>query len=92
LVKELSQSSLVISKGDANYRRLLGDLDWPYATPFGDVLMYFPVPILALRTVKAEIACGMQPGQAERVAAKDPDWMIDGRWGMVQFFKPGMGD
>ncbi len=87
LEKELSQSCLVISKGDANYRRLLGDLDWTYITPFADILAYFPAPIVALRTVKAEIACGMQPGQAERIAAKDPYWMIDGRWGMVQFDK-----
>ena len=88
LVKELSQSSLVISKGDANYRRLLGDLDWPSTTPFAEILSYFPAPIVALRTVKAEIACGMQPGQAEDVAALDPDWMINGRWGVVQFAQP----
>jgi hypothetical protein len=82
---ELSAADLVISKGDANYRRLLGDLDWPFTTSFADILAYFPAPIVALRTVKAEIACGLQPGQAENVAAQDPDWMIDGRWGVVQF-------
>jgi uncharacterized protein with ATP-grasp and redox domains len=85
LKNELSQSSLVISKGDANYRRLLGDLDWPYTTPFSKILGYFPVPIVALRTIKAEIICGLQPGQAEQVATKDPNWMVDGRWGLVQF-------
>jgi uncharacterized protein with ATP-grasp and redox domains len=88
LRNELSRSNLVISKGDANYRRLLGDLDWPYVTPFADTLSYFPAPILALRTVKAEIACGLQPKQAEQVAAQDPDWMVNGRWGMVQFARP----
>jgi hypothetical protein len=85
---ELSQSRLVISKGDANYRRLLGDLDWPYTTPFTDIVPYFPVPILALRTVKAELACGLQPGQAARVAAQDPQWMLNGRWGMILFCRP----
>jgi hypothetical protein len=88
VVRELSQSDLVISKGDANYRRLLGDLDWPYTMPFADILSYFPAPVVALRTVKAELACGLQPGQAERVAVQDPDWMIDGRWGVVQFSRP----
>ncbi len=92
LKEEISQSNLLISKGDANYRRLLGDLDWPFTTPFADILAYFPVPVVALRTVKAEIACGMQPGRAESVAAQDPDWMIDGRWGVVQFAKPLAGD
>lgn len=90
--RELSQSSLVISKGDANYRRLLGDLDWPYETPFVDILAYFPAPIVALRTVKAEIACGLQPGQAEAVLTQDPDWMVNGRWGVVQFAKPKTKD
>jgi uncharacterized protein with ATP-grasp and redox domains len=87
LERELSQSNLVISKGDANYRRLLGDRDWPYTTPFSDILAYFPASIVALRTIKAEIACGMQPGQVEKVAAQDPQWMIDGRWGVVQFHR-----
>ena len=86
--RELSGSNLVISKGDANYRRLLGDRDWPYTTPFQDILAYFPAPIVALRTVKAEIVCGLAPGQAERIAARDPEWMINGRWGFVQFCKP----
>jgi uncharacterized protein with ATP-grasp and redox domains len=88
LREELSAASLVISKGDANYRRLLGDRHWPYTTPFADILSYFPAPICALRTVKAEIACGLQPVQAETVTAQDPAWMIDGRWGVVQFTNP----
>jgi uncharacterized protein with ATP-grasp and redox domains len=85
---ELMRSSLVVSKGDANYRRLLGDLYWPQTTKFADILAYFPVPIVALRTVKAEIVCGMRPGQSGYVAAKDPSWMTNGRWGMIQFFNP----
>lgn len=85
---EISQSNLVVSKGDANYRRLLGDLNWSKTTPFADILAYFPAPIVALRTVKAEIACGMQPGQVEKVAALDPNWMTDGRWGVAQFVEP----
>jgi len=88
LERELSHSSLVISKGDANYRRLLGDLDWPSTTPFSKILAYFPTPIVALRTVKAELVCGMKPGQTEFIAAQDPQWMIDGRWGLIQFHHP----
>ena len=88
LREELSAADLVISKGDANYRRLLGDLDWPYLTPFGEILAYFPIPVVALRTVKAEIICGLKPGQAEQVTAQDPGWMVNGRWGVVQFARP----
>ncbi len=75
LRRELSASSLVISKGDAHYRRLLGDLNWPVTTPFSDILAYFPAPMPALRTLKAELACGMAPGQAEKASRKDPTWI-----------------
>jgi hypothetical protein len=82
---ELSKSDLVISKGDANYRRLLGDRHWSFTTPFGQILSYFPAPLLALRTLKSELVPGLQPGQAETIGAQDPDWLIDGRWGVVQY-------
>ena len=41
--------------------------------------------ILALRTVKAELICGLAPGQALQTAAQDSDWMVNGRWGVIQF-------
>lgn len=85
LAERLSGSNLVISKGDANYRRLLGDRHWPFTTPFADIVSYFPVPLVALRTLKSELICGLAPGQAEAVAAEDPEWMVNGRWGMIQF-------
>lgn len=84
LSEGLGQSNLVISKGDANYRRLLGDRHWPFITPFSDIVSYFPAPLVALRTLKSELACGLAPGQAEPIAAQDPDWLVNGRWGVIQ--------
>lgn len=81
----LAQAHLVISKGDAHYRRLLGDRHWPYTTPFADVVCYFPAPIAALRTCKSEVMLGLQSGQAEALARDDPAWETNGRWGMIQF-------
>jgi Damage-control phosphatase ARMT1-like domain len=52
-------SAMVFVKGDANYRRLLGDRTWALDTPFSDVVSYFPVPVCALRTLKAEVSCYM---------------------------------
>jgi hypothetical protein len=83
--QELGRSNLLVSKGDANYRRLLGDRHWPPETAFGDVVRYLPVPALVLRVAKAEIAVGLQPGQAEALDRLDPSWRIDGNWGMIQF-------
>jgi hypothetical protein len=87
----LAQASLVITKGDYNYRRLAGDRDWPYSTPFGAVVCYLPVPLLALRVLKAELALGLQSGEAERLSQADPDWLVNGRWGVIQYAPPGGG-
>ena len=85
LREELSKASYIISKGDANYRRLLGDRHWPFETPFKDIVSYMPSPVVALRALKSEVACGLAPGQAEKTADQDPDWLINGKWGVVQF-------
>jgi uncharacterized protein with ATP-grasp and redox domains len=82
---DLQKSGLVISKGDAHYRRLLGDRHWPPTTSFEDILNYFPSPLLALRTNKSEVICGLTSGQAEALTEKDPEWMTSGQWGLIQF-------
>jgi hypothetical protein len=53
-------------KGDANYRRLIGDALWPHDTPFAHVLSYFAAPLLALRTLKSEVCVGLAPGVSVR--------------------------
>ena len=45
---------------------------------------YFPLPFLVLRTLKGEIMVGLEPGQAEALAAKDTTWLINGKRGIVQ--------
>jgi uncharacterized protein with ATP-grasp and redox domains len=85
LKKQLATSDLVISKGDANYRRLLGDLHWPFTTSFTEVTTYFPAPLLALRTLKSEIVVNLAAGQADSLTAQDPDWLTNGKWGVIQF-------
>lgn len=46
---------MVFVKGDANYRRLIGDRLWETDTLFSDVAGYFPTRLCALRTLKAEL-------------------------------------
>lgn len=82
---ELSESRLTVVKGDANYRRVLGDCPWPYAAPFADVASYFPSPLLCLRTLKAELGCGMPAEKTSRAAATDATWLTDGKWGVMHF-------
>jgi uncharacterized protein with ATP-grasp and redox domains len=85
--QELSESDLVISKGDANYRRLSGDLDWPSTTSFQDVVRYFPTSLLALRVLKAELALGLTETQVRDLDSQDPDWKFNGNWSVIQFLK-----
>jgi uncharacterized protein with ATP-grasp and redox domains len=83
--QELAQAKLLISKGDANYRRLLGDRHWSYTTPFADIVSYLPTPLVALRTFKSEVAAGLQPEQIKVLAEQDPNWLTNGKRGVIQF-------
>ncbi|KAL7481316.1 hypothetical protein ACHAW6_007003 [Cyclotella cf. meneghiniana] len=81
-----NRCDLAFVKGDANYRRLLGDRYWDYTSPFQDVVgCYFPCPVCSLRTLKAEVGCGMEKEQVDRAKLLDDEWMVNGRFGVVQF-------
>lgn len=46
---------------------------------------YFQCPVCALRTLKAELGCGMDADQVERAKKLDDQWLTNGRFGVVQF-------
>jgi len=79
------QAHLVILKGDANYRRAIGDALWEDGIPFSAVLDYFPAPILALRTLKSDGVVGLPRGLTQRLDRLDPVWRTTGRYGVIQF-------
>ncbi|ELU02892.1 hypothetical protein CAPTEDRAFT_99966 [Capitella teleta] len=83
----LEEASLVIFKGDLNYRKLIGDLKWPFCTPFKEALRGFqPAPLCALRTIKCDTVVGLSEGQAEKaLETTGEDWMIPGTYGVIQF-------
>jgi len=83
LYKKLQQSDLLIFKGDLNYRKLVGDLNWPATTPFKDGLQGFnPTKLVALRTLKADVVVGLDDGVENEMP--DSDWMITGKYAVVQ--------
>jgi uncharacterized protein with ATP-grasp and redox domains len=83
---ELAQSRLVLFKGDVNYRRLLDDRHWPHTAHLADIAPDL-APFAALRTLKGELIVDLKAGQAERLAAVDPTWMINGKRGVIQLVK-----
>jgi hypothetical protein len=86
LYAELTTSNLVVFKGDLNYRKLVFDARWPYHTSFSTAIGPFsPAPILALRTNKADTIAGLQKGQGEALGKTEKDWMVSGKFGVIQF-------
>ena len=78
-------AALVLTKGDANYRRLLGDRHWAHATPFASVCDYFPCTLGSLRTCKSGVCVGVEPEVEAAAAAAHPEkWLVGGIYGMVQ--------
>lgn len=82
--RALRSATLCIIKGDANYRRLLGDAIWPADHPLAPIVSYFPAPLVALRTLKSDPIVGLPRGLAEQLEKQDAKWRVDGRRGIVQ--------
>lgn len=84
LYTRLAQARLIIIKGDANYRRLLGDSRWPATVPVPDAIPYFPAPFVCLRTMKSDPIVGLTKGLAERLNNIDAEWRVNGKRGIIQ--------
>jgi len=87
LLKKLAQASLVIFKGDLNYRKLVGDLKWDPTTPFKEALgpLAGKINLISFRTNKADVCVGLEAEVLKEVESKDKDWRINGKWAVLQF-------
>lgn len=89
LREQLSSVDFVVIKGDANYRRLLEDRKWDSWTSMDRIAEYFPAAFACLRTMKSEIVVDVPAEVAERLRAVDPEWLTNGRRGLVRMCRPG---
>lgn len=86
LERQLNEARLVIIKGDANYRRTVGDCIWPADKPFSDVVDYLDASALCLRTLKSDPLVGLPSADtAEQLDRADPAWRVNGKRGLIQF-------
>uniref|UniRef100_A0A6G1SG50 Sugar phosphate phosphatase n=1 Tax=Aceria tosichella TaxID=561515 RepID=A0A6G1SG50_9ACAR len=92
LYESLQQSSLIIIKGDLNYRKLTGDRKWHILTPFRAALRAFtPAPLVALRTAKADVVVGIEDINIYAKINNNQlprNWMISGEYGLIQYYDP----
>lgn len=88
LAAAYAAAAVVITKGDANYRRLLGDLHWAHDYSFSELTgAYWPkgTGLAALRTCKSGVLVGTpREAEAAAVAAAPDDWLVAGKFGLVQ--------
>jgi len=84
IAKAFRAASIVVFKGDANYRRVVGDAMWPPSEPFATACAYLGASIVCLRTMKSDPVLGLPEGLAERLDAEEPGWRIDAKRGVVQ--------
>ncbi|KAH7698850.1 hypothetical protein AAVH_34051 [Aphelenchoides avenae] len=90
LYQELSASAFLVFKGDLNYRKLVGDREWPSETEFKKALCGFePTSFIALRTLKAETVAGLSREAVSSMKKKfgdDQTWMVSSEFAVAQLF------
>lgn len=88
LFLHLSESDLVIFKGDLNHRKLTYDCHAPPATPFNVAIGPLASeagapPVATLRTIKSDVVVGISDEDAIRLDKEEPGWKISGKYAVV---------
>jgi hypothetical protein len=83
LAAEFATATVTIAKGDLNYRRLVGDRSWAPTTPFAELTGYFPGPLVALRTLKSDVAVGLAESVVTALDASGEAWRTTGAHAVI---------
>lgn len=85
ITRLLSDASVIIVKGDFNYRRVMRDTVWPAGIdPRAASGIPLPVPFLLLRTLKSDCLVGVPKSTASVLDTDEPGWRTAGRRGVIQ--------
>jgi len=93
LFQHLSDSDLVIFKGDLNHRKLTYDCHAPMDTKFPMAIGPLASeagapPVCSLRTIKSDVVVGIPSGVGEKLDEEEPGWKISGKYAVV-LLSPG---
>ncbi|NJN26160.1 MAG: protein-glutamate O-methyltransferase family protein [Cyclobacteriaceae bacterium] len=91
LTHGLRLSDCLIFKGDANYRRLFGDRKLPVDIDPALLTGYLPATGVAIRTLKSEIVSGLPAALKATLDASDKEWMVNGKYGLLQVLRRSAG-
>jgi len=84
IMQGFGEDTILLFKGDANYRRLFEDREWPYATPIEGMLDYLGHPCFSIRTLKSEIVIGLNEDAVRQLDEIDKNWVTNGKYGLIQ--------
>lgn len=92
LFLHLSESDLVLFKGDLNHRKLTYDCHAPPATQFDVAIGPLASesgapPVASLRTIKSDVVVGITDADAARLDKEEPGWKISGKYAVVLLSK-----
>lgn len=83
--------------GDLNYRKLIGDINWPPLTTFKHALRAFhPTKVVALRTLKCDCISGLSSEYEKHIDENDKDndyytsanyWQVSGKYAVIELSK-----
>lgn len=86
LKNAFEKSHLTLVKGDANYRKLVGERKYSPDTAFSLLTKYFPARALcAMRGIKCDLVCGIPLDVCKREEQANVNWRTDGMRGVIQY-------
>lgn len=92
LTDDFTTSELVVFKGDLNFRRIFRDRHWPHTTSGQVAAAYFPASFLVLRTLKSDVALGLDAATVRSLSTDEPGWRTSGNQAVLQLVDLGVSD
>ena len=80
----LSESDLIVFKGDLNYRKLIEDRHWSFTQNTAGLTGHIATTCLIIRVLKSEIITGLKSVPV----TGNNEWMYNSKYGIIQLVKP----